>query len=163
LVFLESDLCIGVDYGLPEAHVFTFALSESAMFFDLNYVVDNKLVRSKMEANGEVDAAVGEPLDLEKDNEDMSEVIWKQIEVVLGKSFFTIQPEEKVVRYRIKNTSEVDHQVAANLATPKAVVAHPQNYSFQPSDSNRNPKNNIKRAIIVLIIVAVLYLIRAIY
>jgi len=163
LVFLESDLCIGVDYGLPEAHVFTFALSESAMFFDLNYVVDNKLVRSKMESKGEVDDVAGEPLDMETDNEDMSEVIWKQIEVVLGKSFFAIQPEEKAVRYRIKKTYEVDPEVAVDLATPKAVVAHPESYSFQPSDPNRNPKNNIKRAIIIFIIAAVLYLIWAMY
>jgi hypothetical protein len=40
-----------------------------------------------------------EKLDVEHKSEDTAEIIWNQIEVLIGKRFWDIKPEEKAVRY----------------------------------------------------------------
>lgn len=45
----------------------------------------------------------GEPLAVEDSSEDTSEIIWNQIEVVMGKRFWDIEPDEKALRYLFVN------------------------------------------------------------
>ncbi len=102
LLFLEIDKCT-TPYKLEEVNTLAFALSETTMAFSLDYCENGKEIRSIMEVDGEKIHDEGEKLKTEDTSEDTSEVIWNQIEVVLGKRFWDIQPEEKAHRYYFKS------------------------------------------------------------
>jgi hypothetical protein len=98
LMFISMDMCVE-SWGLKNANTLTFALSETSMAFNLNYCENGVLKRSIMEVEDNRMAEEGERLEVEDKSEDTSEVIWNQIEVVLGKSFWSIEPNENAVRY----------------------------------------------------------------
>src|SRR5690606_35324236 len=100
LIFMNSDLCLDT-YSYPQTNILTFVLSENSMSFYFGYSENNDIIRSKMEVNGKVISKEGNKLQVENETNDVSEVIWKQIEMVLGKPFKDIKPEEKVHRYLI--------------------------------------------------------------
>lgn len=110
LVFANHDLCLE-GYSYPQANILTFALSETSMTFSFGYSENDNIIRSKMDVNGEIIDENGEKLQVENENDDISEVIWKQIETVLGKSFWSIEPEEKAYRFLIKNDSSNNQPV----------------------------------------------------
>ena len=83
LIFIGMENC-EQSFNLKNDHVLTFALSETSMVFNINY------------------SEKGVALAIEKDSEDTSEIIWNQIEVLLGKRFFDIELEEKATQYRFK-------------------------------------------------------------
>lgn len=102
LLFISMDMCVE-SWGLKNANTLTFALSETSMAFNMNYCENGILKRSIMEVDGDRMGDEGEKLAVEEKSEDISEIIWNQMEVVLGKSFWSIDPGDKAERYLFVN------------------------------------------------------------
>ncbi|MGY0427308.1 MAG: hypothetical protein ACWIPI_10880 [Polaribacter sp.] len=98
LLFLNMDIC-AESWALKNDNTLTFALSETSMAFNINYCENGIEKRSIMEVNDERMQDEGEKLGIEDKSEDTSEIIWNQIEIVIGKRFWDIKPDEKAVRY----------------------------------------------------------------
>jgi hypothetical protein len=98
LMFISMDMCVE-SWGIKNANTLTFALSETSMAFNFNYSENKVLKRSIMEVGDNRMTEKGEKLEMEDNSEDTSELIWNQMEVVLGISFWSIKPEERAVRY----------------------------------------------------------------
>lgn len=105
LMFINMDMCTE-SYPLKNDNTLTFALSETSMAFNINYCENGTEKRSIMEVNGERMQNEGSPLEVEQKSEDTSEIIWNQIEIVLGKSFWNIEPDEKAIRYVFTASNE---------------------------------------------------------
>lgn len=102
LLFISIDRCTE-SLPLKNHNTMTFVLSETTMAFNLNYCEDGIEKRSIMEVNEERFRDEGERLEAEDRLGDTSEIIWNQMEVVTGKSFWEIEPDEKAVRYTFRN------------------------------------------------------------
>lgn len=98
LLFISMDMCTE-SWPLKNDNTLTFALSETSMAFNINYCENGIEKRSIMEVNDERMQDEGEKLEIEDNSEDTSELIWNQIEVVIGKRFWDIEPNEKAIRY----------------------------------------------------------------
>ena len=98
LIFMSMDMC-AESWVLKNENTFTFALSETSMAFSLNYCENGALERSIMEVEGDRMQDEGQKLMVEDRSEDTSEIIWNQIEEVIGKRFWDIRPDEKAIRY----------------------------------------------------------------
>jgi len=110
LLFISMDMC-AESWGLKNDNTLTFALSETSMAFNINYCENGIEKRSIMEVNDERMQDEGEKLTVEEKSEDTSEIIWNQIEQVIGKRFWDIQPDEKAVRYIFsKNTGTTNSE-----------------------------------------------------
>jgi len=105
LIFMSIDMCTE-SWPLENDNSLAFALSETSMVFNLNYCENGVEKRSIMEVNDERIQDAGEKLEVEKDSEDMSEIIWNQIGVLIGKRFWDIELEEKAVRYVFNTATE---------------------------------------------------------
>lgn len=106
LIFIGMDMCTD-SFPLKNDNTLTFALSETSMAFNINYCEKGIEKRSIMEVNDDRMIDEGEKLEVEEKSEDTSEIIWNQIEKVIGKSFWDIQPNEKAIRYIFsKNKSD---------------------------------------------------------
>jgi hypothetical protein len=104
LIFMGMDMCTE-SFPLRNANTLTFALSETSMAFNINYCENGIEKRSIMEVNDERMIDEGDKLEVEAKSEDTSEIIWNQIEKVIGKSYWDIEFNEKAVRYIFtKNT-----------------------------------------------------------
>jgi hypothetical protein len=86
-------------FPLKNDNSLTFALSETSMAFYINYCENGIEKRSIIEVNDERMQDEGEKLEVENNAEDTSEIIWNQLEVVIGKRFWVIEPDEKATRY----------------------------------------------------------------
>jgi|GEM_PF-992378 len=100
LMMLNMDLCL-LPMPINGLKTLVFALSETSEAFNLAYCEDEEVVRSIMQVEANVMSETGEPLAIEDSTGDVSKTIWKQLEAVLGKSFYSIQPEEKAKRFRL--------------------------------------------------------------
>jgi hypothetical protein len=106
LLFISMDMCTE-SWPLKNDNSLTFALSETSMAFNINYCESGIEKRSIIEVEDNRMQDEGEKLEVEDSSEDTSEIIWNQIEVVIGKRFWDIEPDEKAVRYRFVNTNAV--------------------------------------------------------
>lgn len=150
LVLAAEDLCAGESYAYPEPSIFTFALSETAMAFDFSYTENNQLIRSKLKVDGAVIAELGSKLSIEIEQEDISEVIWHQIGLVLGKNFWEIQPEEKMTRFHLRNNVT---EMEKNFSITEAIVTRAEEENEAGSiEDVAKPVNNNKREINILIL-----------
>ena len=110
LIFISMDMC-AESWGLKNDNTLTFALSETSMAFNINYCENGIEKRSIMEVNNERMQDEGDKLAIEEKSGDISEIIWNQIEVVLGKRFWDIEPDEKAVRYVFtKNSGVIENE-----------------------------------------------------
>lgn len=98
LLFISIDRCTE-SWPLKKDNTLTFALSETSMAFNIKYCENSIEKRSILEVNGERMHDQGEKLDIEDKSEDTAEIIWNQIEVVIGKRFWDIEPDEKAIRF----------------------------------------------------------------
>lgn len=104
LIFIDMEMC-EESFKLKNDNVLTFALSETSMVFNINYTENGIEKRSIIEVNEERIQDTGNELTVEKDSEDTSEIIWNQIEVLLGKRFWDIDLEEKSFSYIFKKAT----------------------------------------------------------
>jgi hypothetical protein len=98
LIFMGMDMCTD-SFPLKNENTLTFALSETSMAFNINYCENGVEKRTIMEVNDERMTDDGDKLEVEEKSEDTSEIIWNQIEKVIGKRFWDIEPNEKATRY----------------------------------------------------------------
>lgn len=134
LMFISVNIC-AEPWGLKNDNTLTFTLSETSMAFNINYCEKGILKRSIIEVNEERIQDDGEKLEVEKKSEDTSEIIWNQIEVVIGKRFWDIDPNEKALRYVFsKNNGTVD--VEKKEYSPDEPIAN-------EDQSNRTTNNDV--------------------
>lgn len=108
LLFLSMDMCAQC-WPVKSNKTFTFALSETSMAFNIGYCEYGVEKRSFMVVNGEKLIDTGSKLEVEQKSEDPSEIIWNQLEVMLGKSFWGINESEKATRYVfVKDKKPID-------------------------------------------------------
>lgn len=153
-IFTNFELCYDESYFYPESQTLTFTFSETSMAFYFGYSINEKLIRSIMYAENEIIFEQGLRLKIEDENEDISEVIWKQIEMVFGKSFWEIELEEKAKRYRIKNTTEIEEPIIKENTAP--INNHSKNIA---SKSNGLIKLYILVSLAILLIFGLIYVI----
>ena len=101
LVFLSMERG-GFEFYAKELDTFSFVLSEMSMTFGINVVKNGKLIRTIIESEDNILQDIGEPLPIEKNEEDKSEIIYHLMENSLGKSFHDIDLEIKCYRYKFK-------------------------------------------------------------
>lgn len=101
LIFAGMDT-VFEKWGIPGANTLTFALSETAMAFNLVYFENNEMKRSIMEAEGERMSDEGEALEIENTSEDTSDLIINLVGEIVGKTFWSIEPDEKCYRYTVQ-------------------------------------------------------------
>lgn len=98
LLFMDIDMCTE-SIEIEGLDTLSFGISETSMTFILNYCENGIVKRTIMESDGERFEDHGNQLEVEETSEDTSEIIWSQIEQVIGRSFWSIEPEESAVRY----------------------------------------------------------------
>ncbi|MDR3287522.1 MAG: hypothetical protein LBT27_08775 [Prevotellaceae bacterium] len=119
MIFLNMDMCID-SWSTQNDNVLTFALSETSMAFNLEYCEKKENLRSIMEVGGKKMSEEGDKLPVEETLSDISEIIWEQIGIVLGKSFWKIAPEEKAYRYKLLKKENVVIEEIAVSAKPES-------------------------------------------
>ncbi|PKB42494.1 hypothetical protein AX016_0661 [Cellulophaga sp. RHA19] len=130
LLFISMDMC-AESWVLKNNNTLTFALSETSMAFNINYCENGIERRSIMEVNDERMQDEGEKLSIEDKSEDTSEIIWNQIEVVIGKRFWDIEPDEKAIRYvfgKAKVAEPKTESQSGKEKVQKAVVLEPKRW-----------------------------------
>ncbi|MBO9199398.1 MULTISPECIES: hypothetical protein [Niastella] len=100
LLFIGAEQCLE-RVGIDEGNTLIFVLHEISMAFSLHYYENGDCKRAFFDFNGERKLEEGEKLPAEENQTDGSAVIWNQLGVVLGKSFWSIEPGEKAMRYKI--------------------------------------------------------------
>jgi hypothetical protein len=85
-----------------------FAMSETSMAFMMKYYVDGIKTREIQNINGETKYAFGNPLKLESEEEDMSELFFGIVGELIGKSFDSIELDEPFTRYVKKKKPKVE-------------------------------------------------------
>ncbi len=141
LVFAEIDMCVEA-HGFSDSNILTFALSETSMTFSISYTENDQLIREKLEADGEIITDEGPPLAAEEDEDDMSEVIWKLIEQVLGISFHNVELEEECYRFSLKmDTSLIAPSSAADSIGYRPSGTMDNTQSTEPESQKTSSKN----------------------
>lgn len=110
LIFASLDLLAGAEFSYKNTNILTFSLSETSMAFDFTYTENGSNIRSRMEVNGEIIDERGNRLEIENEEEDISEIIWKMVSEVLGIPFESIETNEKAFRFSIKEPSHIDSE-----------------------------------------------------
>lgn len=128
LMFIGMDMCTE-SFPLKNDNTLTFALSETSMAFNINYCENGVEKRSMMEVNDERMQDEGEKLEVEDESEDTSEIIWNQIEKVIGKSFWDIEPDEKAVRYVLKQV-KIEEPSTIGVKTNSQQIRNVQKREF---------------------------------
>jgi len=98
LIFISADKCMD-EFPIKEFETLSFILSETSMSMYLNYCVDGVSKRSIMETEGTILEEEGDPLPLEENAEDTSEIIWQQIAKLIGVRYFDIELGSEATRY----------------------------------------------------------------
>jgi hypothetical protein len=111
LLFISMDMCTD-SWPLKNDNTLTFALSETSMAFNINYCENGIEKRSIMEVEEQRMQDTGEKLEVEEKSTDTAEIIWNQMEVVIGKSFWSIEPGEKAVRYVFVKNDKITLETA---------------------------------------------------
>lgn len=76
-----------------------FAMSETSMAFMYKIYVDGVKVREVQSVNGEVTFSFGEKTEIEKTENDMTEICFSLTSELIGKEFWSIEPDETFIRY----------------------------------------------------------------
>ncbi len=103
LIFLSMEECAN-EVLVPNQVAFNFVLSEMSMVFSVHYTNNEQLVRALVVLEDETRPIdLGEKFAFELEETDPSELIYHLFEQTLGKSFWSIEPdEENVYRYHLK-------------------------------------------------------------
>ncbi len=109
LLFVNMDLCIE-PWRLKDYNVFTFTLSETSMAFSIQYSENMALKRTIIEVNRERLEDSGDRFDFENEVPDTAEIIWRQLGIMLGKSFGNIDFQAPCRRYSF----EIGEKMAYN-------------------------------------------------
>ncbi|PCI94685.1 MAG: hypothetical protein COB15_13595 [Flavobacteriales bacterium] len=131
LIFINMDMCTDT-YGVKSDNILTFTLSETSTAYIIVYTENNIEKRSIMEVNGDRMTNKGERLEVEDKSEDAPDIIWNQVEFLLGKPFLDIDPNEKAVRYIFtKKNIEEENNSTANIkdTIPTEISSNKDHYN----------------------------------
>jgi hypothetical protein len=142
LLFLNIDYCTS-SYEFIDLNTLTFAISEVSMAFNLNYCENAVEKRAIMEVNGDMICDEGEMLKVEEISKETSEIIWNQMEVVLGKKFWDIQPDEKAIRYSFYKQKEMIN--VEEIVDKNNDLKQSENNEFLENKIKRNIENSTKK------------------
>ncbi|NVK63242.1 MAG: hypothetical protein HWE22_01595 [Flavobacteriales bacterium] len=113
LVFLSMEKG-GFEFCIDGRDTFSFVLSESTMMFCFNYTQNGQLIRSYFESDDEIQEDEGTPLEIERTEEDKSEVILHLVGEILGEEFYEIDMDAACTRFWLKEpenvTAEAPHE-----------------------------------------------------
>lgn len=105
LIFISMERA-AFEFKIKQQKAFSFALSEMTMTFAVNYTDNTEIIRSFAETeDGTRHQEVGKKLPFEENESDVSELIYHLIEKTLGKTFWSIDLEEKCFRYKFESQS----------------------------------------------------------
>jgi len=97
-----------------------FAYSETAMTFAVSYLDEKGNYRFFIENEGERQLESGSALPLEKEFPTADGLIFKLIDVLLGQSFFSIDPNE--IAYRCKKIPYNQNKIEAKIITNNSII-----------------------------------------
>ena len=125
LLFISMDMCAD-SWSLKADKTLTFALSETSMAFNISYCENGIEKRAIMEVEGNRMSDEGDKLEVESKSVDASEIIWNQLEVIMGKRFWDIDPSEKAIRYLFSKEKKPIQETAkvANVVKPKQAATN---------------------------------------
>lgn len=76
-----------------------FAMSETSMAFMMKYYMNGIKIREIQNIEGEMKFSFGDPLQLESEEDDMSELFFKIAGELIGRPFNSIEIDEPFIRY----------------------------------------------------------------
>lgn len=143
IVFTNTD-SIAEENVFPRTKILTFAIAEADMTFNFNYSENNRSIRYVMELEGDIIDDDGEQLEIEEKSASTVETIWKQINQLLGESFWKIEPTEKAFRYIIKPAQQElpTTVLAASASEVQPVDAPSSTLDQQPTAELETPKKD---------------------
>jgi hypothetical protein len=114
LIFLSMERAYD---GMPldDANTMSFCYSEMSMTFALNYYEGKVSKRTILETEGDRKDEDGDPLSVEAEGVSTDAALMDQMEILLGKNFFQIDPSEKAYQYKFVRGNRTE-----TLAPPKA-------------------------------------------
>jgi hypothetical protein len=139
LIFLNADLCTE-SYALENLNSLSFIYSETSMASHYNYSESGISKFSNLEIESEIVDQTGTPLEIETEPYDNADIIFTQIELILGKSYWDIEPNEKLYRYRLLNL-ERQNKYEAELyykSIQNATLNNQKHVSYNNLNSNKN-------------------------
>ena len=101
ILFIPYDLSLQA-YKFGGANVMAFSYYETVMAFTIFFTEDGKLVRTILEAEGEIHDQSGEPLSIESDHESIADCIEEMVEYLTGFRLFSYDEESTCERYSIE-------------------------------------------------------------
>jgi hypothetical protein len=100
LVFLNYDLCLE-PYTIIDLNILTFIISENSDSYALGYSENESNILNLKSLEGKI-SGKGKK-NIQEKNISIEELIYQYIAKLLGKSFFDIQNDERIVRYHVSN------------------------------------------------------------
>lgn len=123
LIFISMERAAS-NFSISNQKAFSFALSEMTMTFAVNLTENGKIIRSFAETeDGQRHQEIGEKIEFENSEEDISELIHHLIESTLGKSFWDIELEETCFRYAFKTDAIHEANVSQKIDTKKPNIS----------------------------------------
>lgn len=86
-------------FVLQNTNILNFTLLDMFMMYHINYYENGIEIRSLIDVNEKIIRDEGNKFDGEEYADEYSEIILRQIEVVIGKSLTDIEPSKKGIRY----------------------------------------------------------------
>lgn len=141
ILFVEMDMCTQ-PYPIVGCNTMAFAMADSSGAYNLDYCENGVVKRSIMEVDGNRVQDTGNALTVEEKSSDVSEIIWNQMETMIGKRFWDIEPEEKANRYMFDFSKEpepiipVQKQVEEKKSEEKVLetIQETRNEHHQPHE-----------------------------
>jgi hypothetical protein len=84
---------------LKGSKMLIFAISETSMTFMFKLFIDGIKVREVQNIEGEVTFSFGEKTEVEKIEEDMTEICFALAEEIIGENILSIEPDKVFIRY----------------------------------------------------------------
>jgi len=124
LIFLCMDMCT-VAYPLAKLKTLSFVLSEGSMSFSFNLTSNKEVLRSIVDSEGIRLEDSGSVLESESGVEDLSEVIWTELDNTLGVKFNSIDLFDTAKRYTLatSNPSQNSLNSEAKAKQEKSTVS----------------------------------------
>ena len=101
IIFCDVDFCT-LPYLIDGESALSFVHVETSMSFSVNYSENAVLRRGIIAHEDSIIESIGEMLPLEREEKDTSELIFKLFEQVAGVSFWEIEPDAQVKRFKFK-------------------------------------------------------------
>lgn len=101
LLFLHPDHCTEA-FPVKQLNTLAFAISEADMTSEMHYTHNGFHSRSLIEQEGEIIDEEGDELENEENSGDVQEMIWDQLDEILGLNFWDVKPSARVIQCDIR-------------------------------------------------------------